>query len=149
MVCNFYENNKQMYLTCWSFWWPWQRASTVLSSSTYALCSALQFKPLNAAIGRVFALYLPGDRQIQAIDSKQMHLTCWRFQWPWQYASTVPSISTHVSCSALQLKPLDTAIGRIFAPYRPGNCQGPIQAIARKRMHLTAGNFDSYGDVPV
>ena len=128
-------DSKQMHLTCWRFRWPWQCASTVPSASTNASCSALQFKPLNAATGQVFTPYRPGDRQgpIQAIDCKQMHLTCWKFQWPWWCASTVPSTST---CSALQFKPLDTAIGQIFALYFPEDRQGPIQISKTNASHL-------------
>ena len=132
-----------MHLTCWRFRWPWQCACTVPSALTYALCSAFQFKPLDTAISQIFAPYRPGDRQgpIQAIDIKQMHLTRWPFQWPWQCASMVPSALSHGSCSALQFKPLDTAIGQIFAPYCPGDRQGPIQAIDSKQMHLTRWRF--------
>ena len=57
-----------------------------------------------------------------------MHLTWSPFWWPRRCAGTVPSTSTETPCSALQLKPLDTAIGWIFAPYCPGDRQGPIQA---------------------
>ena len=60
-----------------------------------------------------------------------MHLTRWPFQWPWICAGMEPSASTNALCSALQLKPLDTAIGRVFTPYRPGDRQGPIQTSKR------------------
>ena len=43
-----------------------------------------------------------------------MHLTRWPFWWPRQCAGTVPRTSTDAPCSALQLKPLDTAIGQIY-----------------------------------
>ena len=65
----------------------------------------------------------PATASIQAIYSKQMHLTCWRFWWPWRCASMVPSSLTHASFSVLQLNPLDTAIGQVFTPYRPCDCQ--------------------------
>ena len=71
MVCKFYDNHKHMLLICWWFWWPWRCASTVPIALTYALCSALQFKPLDPAIGRVFALYHPGNRQGPIQTSKK------------------------------------------------------------------------------
>ena len=77
MLCKFYNNSKQMHLTCWRFWWPWQCASTVPSASTHASCSALQFKPLDTAIGQIFALYLPGVPYKQAkntIKTNASHL---------------------------------------------------------------------------
>ena len=73
---------------------------------------------------------------IQAIDSKWMHLNCWRFWWPWQCASTVSSATTHALCSALQFKPLDTTIGQILAPYRPGDRHSPIQTSKTNVSHL-------------
>ena len=54
-----------------------------------------------------------------------MHLTCWPFRWSWQCAGMEPSASTDALCLALQLKPLDTAIGQVFAPATAS--QGPIQ----------------------
>ena len=39
------------------------------------------------------------------------------------------------SCPALQLKPVDTKISRIFAPYCPGDRQGPIQASKRTQSN--------------
>ena len=81
-----------------------------------------------------------------------MHLTCWPFRWKRQCASTVPSALPNASCSELQLKPLDTAIGQIFAPYCPGNCQGPIQTSKKYNQNKCislAGNFDGQGNAPV
>ena len=63
---------------------------------------------------------------------KKMHLTFWPFWWPRRCAGTVPRKSNDSPCSALQFKPLDTAIGWIFALYHPGNHQGPIQT---SRIH--------------
>jgi hypothetical protein len=125
-----------MYLVHWRFWWPWQCASTALRASTHASCSALQSKPLESAIGWIFTPYCPGNRQgpIQTsknTQSKQMHLTRWPFRWPRQCTGTVPRALTNAPCSALQLKPLDTAIGQVFAPYQTGNRQGPIQTSKR------------------
>ena len=82
------------------------------------------------------AQWLPGSHtNWQKKQSKQMHLTCWPFQWPRRCAGTVPSTLINALCSALQLKPLDTAISRIFAPYCPGNRQGPIQASKRTQLN--------------
>jgi hypothetical protein len=39
------------------------------------------------------------------------------------------------SRSALQLKPLDTAISQIFTPYRPSDRQGPIQTYKRTQSN--------------
>ena len=71
----------------------------------------------------------------QKTQSKQMHLTCWPFWWPRQWAGTLPRTSTNAPSSALQLKPLYTTIGRIFAPYCPGNRRGPIQADKRTQSN--------------
>jgi hypothetical protein len=69
----------------------------------------------------------PATASIQAIDSIQMHLTCWQFRWPWQCANTVPSALAYALCSDLQFKSLNATIGQVFAPYCPGDRQGPIQ----------------------
>ena len=51
---------------------------------------------------------------------------------------TERNASTYASCSALQFKPLDTAIGQIFAPYCPGDRQGPIQTSKTNASHSLA-----------
>ena len=64
-------DSKRMHLTRWWFQWPWRCASTVPSALTNALCSALQFKPLDAAIVQLLSPYCPGDRQGPIQTSKK------------------------------------------------------------------------------
>ena len=84
---------------------------------------------------KYFLWIAPATASIQAIDSKRMHIICWRFLWSWQFASTVSNTTTHALCSALQFKPLDTAIGWIFSPYCPGDRLSPIQASKRTQSN--------------
>ena len=77
----------------------------------------------------------PATARVPYKQATQMHLTCWRFRWPWQCTSTVPSALTYASYSALRFKPLDTATGWVFALYCPADRQGPIQTSS----HLTQG----------
>ena len=57
----------------------------------------------------------------------------------------------NAACPGLHQKPLplDTAIGRLIAPYCPGDCQGGSkQNNNEKGVHI-AGRFDGRGGVPV
>ncbi len=84
----------------------------------------------------------PATARVPYKKTKRMHLTRWQFQWPWRCASMVPSALTHALCSALQFKPLDTVIGRIFALITPATARVPYKqaknTIKTNASHLLA-----------
>ncbi len=49
------------------------------------------------------------------------------FRWPWRCADAIQSASPDAACPGLHQKPLNAAIGRLLAPYRPGGRQGNNQ----------------------
>ena len=78
----------------------------------------------------------------QILWQSQTHAPRWWFRWPWRHPSTVPIALTYASCSVLQFKPLNAAIGQVLAQYYPGNRLGPIQTskntIKTNASHLLA-----------
>ena len=55
---------------------------------------------------------------------EQMYLRRGPFRWPWRCADAIRSASPDAAWPGLYQKPLDAAIGRLLAPYRPGGRQG-------------------------
>ena len=53
------------------------------------------------------------------------------------------------ACPGLLWKPLDAAIGRLLAPYRPGGRHGNNQQNNDAKCTLFAGLFDGHRDVAV
>ncbi len=53
-----------------------------------------------------------------------MQLICWPFRWPCGSGGTVPSASPSAAGLGLPKMPLDAAIGRVFALYRPSGRHG-------------------------
>ena len=53
-----------------------------------------------------------------------MQLIRWPFRWPCGSGGTVPSASPSTAGLGLPEMPLDAAIGRVFAPYRPSGRHG-------------------------
>ena len=93
----------------------------------------------------------PKTASIQAIDSKQMHLTRWRFWWPWQCASTVPSALTYASWSELQFNSERHNWSNIcsVSARRPPGSHTNKQKTQQNKCTSLAGHFDGHGDVPV
>ncbi len=80
------DDGIKMFLHCWPFWWPWRCAEAVQTALPDAAYPGLPRKPLDAAIGWLFALYCPSGRQSNSKqnDKEKMDQLCWPFWWPRQ-----------------------------------------------------------------
>jgi hypothetical protein len=47
-----------------------------------------------------------------------------QFRWPWRFSGTMRGASLDGAHSGLHSKPMDAAIGRVPAPYRPDGGHG-------------------------
>ena len=56
-------SSEQMHLHHGKFRWPWPCADAILRASSNGAHRGLHSKPLEAAIGRLLAVYCPGSRQ--------------------------------------------------------------------------------------
>ena len=56
-------SSEQMHLHHGKFRWPWPCADAILRASSNGAHRGLHSKPLEAAIGRLLAVYCPGGRQ--------------------------------------------------------------------------------------
>jgi hypothetical protein len=85
-------------------------------------------------------------------NNEQMYLHCVPFRWPCGHARATPSALPNGEGSGLHQKPLESAIGRVFALFCPGGCHGLYKkmttknttcllaismAIAMRRYHTT------------
>ncbi len=86
MVNEKVDDEEQMYLLCWSFWWPCGCVGARLLILPDAACPWLHWKPLDAAIRQLLAPYCPGCRQgtEQTNNNQQIHLRRWPFWWLWR-----------------------------------------------------------------
>ncbi len=91
MVDGKINNDIEMHLRCWPFWWPWQCTRATQMASPNAACPELPRKPLDAGIGWLLAPYCPSGCQgnRQTYNNQQLHLKRWPNWWPWQCAGTV------------------------------------------------------------
>ena len=71
------------------------------------------------------------------------------FRWPWRCADAIRSASPDAACPGLHRKPLDAAIGRLLAPYRPGGRQGDNQHSDNATYTHFDGHFDGDRDAAV
>ena len=55
-----------------------------------------------------------------------MYLCHGPFRWPWWCADAIQSASPDAAWPGLHQKPLNTTVGQLLAPYRPGGRQGII-----------------------
>ena len=53
-----------------------------------------------------------------------MQANRWQYLWPWRCSGTTRGASPDGAHPGLHSKPLDAAIGRVPAPYRPGGRHG-------------------------
>ena len=60
-----------------------------------------------------------------------------RFRWPWRCSGTTRGTSPDGAHRWLHAKPLDAAIGRVLAPYRPGGRHGHRRRRCVKTQHKT------------
>ena len=82
-------------------------------------------------------------------DDERKHLVCQPFRWPQRCAGAIQTALPDVACLGLLRKPLDAAIGQLFAPYCPGGHQDDSkQNIDEKCTHF-AGRFDGRGGATV
>ena len=66
------------------------------------------------------------------------------FRWPWRCADEIRSASPEAACPGLHQKPLNAAIGRLLAPYRPIGCQGDNQLNDDATCTHFVGRFDGH-----
>ena len=85
----------------------------------------------------------------KAGDDKWMHLRCRPFWWPCGGIEVVHATSPDAAWPGLHWKPLDAAIGRLLAPYRPGGRQGDNQLNDYETCTHFVGRFDGYRDAAV
>jgi len=79
-----------------------------------------------------------------------MHLRLRPFRWPSRCASEIQSASPDEGGPGLSYKPLNSAIGLLLAPYRPGGRQGDNQHNDEQNAPPPfAVHFDGRGDVAV
>jgi hypothetical protein len=78
-----------------------------------------------------------------------MYLRRGPFRWSWRCADAIRSKSPDAAWPGLYLKPLDAAIGRLLAPYRPGGRQGDNQHSDNAKYSHFDGHFDGDRDAAV
>jgi hypothetical protein len=75
------NDDEQMHLVRWPFRWPWQCAGAIQTALSNPACPGLLWKPLDAGIGQLLALYClsghQGNRQTN--NNQQIHLKSWLF----------------------------------------------------------------------
>jgi hypothetical protein len=64
------NNGINMFLGRWPFHWPWQSAGAIGSASPNAACPELLWKPLDAIIRQLLALYCPSSHQGNSKQNK-------------------------------------------------------------------------------
>ena len=69
----------------------------------------------------VFSLWLWPTMKL---TTTKMQANRRRFRWPWRCSGTTRGASTDGAHPGLQSKPMDAAIGRVPAPYRPDGRHG-------------------------
>ncbi len=110
---------KQMHLCRRPFWWPCERVGAIEMAlpNGNGACPGLPWKPLDTTIWWLLSPYHPRGPQgnSKQNDDKNKHLLCWPFWWPWQCAGRLPRTSLDRGGLGLYLKPLNTAIGQVFA----------------------------------
>ncbi len=118
MVDDEIDNEEHMYLLCWPFWWPCVHVGAMLLVLPNVACPGLHRKPLDATTGQLLAQYCPSSHQgnSKQTNDVKLHLLCWPFWWPCQCAGTLTCASPNGGGPWLHQKPLDTAIGQVFAP---------------------------------
>ena len=78
-----------------------------------------------------------------------MCLRCRPFWWLCGGVEAVHAALPNAACPRLHWKPLDAAIGRLLAPYRPGGHHGDNQQNNDAKCTLFAGHFDGHRDAAV
>ncbi len=78
----------------------------------------LHWKHLDNAIMQLLAPYCPSGRlgNSKQNSNLKIHILCWPIWWPWQCAGKLPCALPNGAGPGLHKKPLDAAIGRVFAP---------------------------------
>ncbi len=118
MVDGKINDDIEMHLRCWPFWWARQCTRAIQTASPNAACPGLLRKPLDASIGQLLAPYRPNGRQgnRQTNNNKQMSLKRWLNWWPWRCAGMVPRTSPDGGGLGLCKMPLNTTIGQVLRP---------------------------------
>ncbi len=93
---------RQWYAVCIA-WWRWSRALLEATGRRHW-----------ASICSVSPRWPPGSQAKK--QQWNIHLICWQSWWPWWCAGTIPHALPDRGGSGLQRKPLDAAIGQVFAP---------------------------------
>ena len=65
---------------------------------------------------------------------EQMPLRCGPFRWPWWGVEALHAASHNAACPGLHRKPLDAAIGRLLALYRPMAARATINSMIMKHV---------------
>jgi hypothetical protein len=71
------------------------------------------------------------------------------FRWSYRGVEAKHVASPDAACPGLHRKPLDAAIGRLLAPYRPGGRHGDNQQNDDAKCTHFAGHFDGHRDAAV
>jgi len=80
---------------------------------------------------------------------ERMHLRRRPFRWPCGGVEAINPASPNEACPGLLWKPLDAAIGRLLAPYRPGGRQGDSKQYKDVICTHFDGRFDGHRDAVV
>ncbi len=80
---------------------------------------------------------------------ERMYLRRGPFWWPWRCADAIRSALPDAAWPRLHRKPLDAAIWRLLALYRPGGRQGNNQHNDKATCPPFAGRFDGHCDAAV
>jgi hypothetical protein len=78
-----------------------------------------------------------------------MHLRHRSFQWPCEGVEAIHAASPNAACPGLHQKPLDAAIGQLFALYCSRRCHGNSKQNNNVKCTHFAGRFDGRGGAPV
>ncbi len=118
MVNGKINDDIEMHLRCWPFWWPRQCTRGIQTASPNAACPGLLRKLLDAGIGQLLASYWPRGHQgnRRTYNNQQMHLKRWPNRWPWQCAGTVPRTLPNGGGLGLCKMLLNTTIGQVLRP---------------------------------
>ncbi len=80
---------------------------------------------------------------------EQMCLLRRPFRWSCRGVEAKHVALPNAACPGLLRKPLDAAIGRLLAPYRPSGRHGDNQQNDDAKCTLFAGRFDGHHDAAV